>query len=234
MAKYKQSDYELLRRRCVELDQAGWKQAPIAQALGLTQGWVSQTLKKYRQQGATALQWRKPTGAPTRLINDQLQQLVSELNKGAEHHGFAGAVWTRPRVNEVIKKLFEVSYDPSQIGRLLKKVGWSRQKPQAKARQQDGPAVDNGSKSGYQNLKKAQRQQRVILYVDESACYLLPLLAHTWAPCGQTPVLIEQAGRVHLSLIAAIAPNGRIYVAGQDQPFTSEDIVASAIRLVSQ
>ncbi|MGV3556910.1 IS630 family transposase [Larkinella arboricola] len=61
--------------------------------------------------------------------------------------------------------------------------------------------------------------------MDESACYLLPLLAHTWAPCGQTPVLVEQAGRAHLSLIAAIAPNGRIYVAGQDQSFTSEDIV---------
>lgn len=61
--------------------------------------------------------------------------------------------------------------------------------------------------------------------MDESACYLLPLLGHTWAPCGQTPVVVEQAGRAHLSLIAAIAPNGRIYVAGQDQPFTSEDIV---------
>ena len=72
----------------------------------------------------------------------------------------------------------------------------------------------------------------MILYVDEAACYLLPMLGLTWAPRGQTPLLIEQAGRDHLSLIAAIAPNGRIYVAGQDQSFTGEDIVASAIRLV--
>lgn len=83
----------------------------------------------------------------------------------------------------------------------------------------------NGEKNDYLNLKKAKAEGRVILYVDESACYLLPLLAHTWAPCGQTPVLVEQAGRAHLSLIAAIAPNGRIYVAGQDQSFTSEHIV---------
>ena len=62
----------------------------------------------------------------------------------------------------------------------------------------------------------------MILYVDESAFYLLPLLAHTWAPRG---VLVEQAGRDHLSVIAAIAPNGRIYVAGQDQAFNGEDIV---------
>lgn len=74
----------------------------------------------------------------------------------------------------------------------------------------------------------------MILYVDESACYLLPLLAHTWAPCGQTPVLIEQAGRTHLSLIAAIAPNGRLYVGGQDQPFTGEDIVWFLSKLCSR
>lgn len=156
MAKYKQSDYEVLRRRCVELDQASWKQGPIAQALGLTQGWVSQTLKKYRAQGATALQWRKPTGAPTRLTTDQLHQLVEELNKGAEQHGFAGAVWTRPRVNEVIKKLFGVSYDPSQVGRLLKKGGWTRQKPQAKARQQDPVALAQWREDRLPALKKSQ------------------------------------------------------------------------------
>lgn len=74
----------------------------------------------------------------------------------------------------------------------------------------------------------------MILYVDESACYLLPLLGHTWAPCGQTPVVVEQAGRAHLSLIAAIAPNGRLYVAGQDQPFTSEDIVWFLNKLCSR
>ena len=37
-------------------------------------------------------------------------------------------------------------------------------------------------------------------------------------------MLVEQAGRAHLSLVAAIAPNGRVYVAGQDRPFTGEDI----------
>jgi len=60
--------------------------------------------------------------------------------------------------------------------------------------------------------------------VDEAACYLLPLVAHSWAPLGQTPLLVEQAGRAHLNLTAAIAPNGRLYLAGQDQPFDSEAI----------
>jgi len=60
------------------------------------------------------------------------------------------------------------------------------------------------------------------------------MLAHTWAPRGQTPVLLEQAGRDHLSLIAAIAPNGRIYVGGQGQAFNGEDIVWFLSKLCSR
>lgn len=47
-------------------------------------------------------------------------------------------------------------------------------------------------------------------------------------------MVVEQAGRAHLSLIAAIAPNGRLYVAGQDQAFTSEDIVWFLRKLCSR
>ncbi|WP_254448425.1 helix-turn-helix domain-containing protein [Spirosoma rhododendri] len=155
MAIYKQADYEALRRRCVELKQAGWKQADIARAFGLTQGWVSQTLKTYREQGEAGLMTGKRTGAPSRLTADQLDQLTKELAKGAEQHGFSGQVWTRPRINDVINKLFGVSYDPSQIGRLLKKVGWSRQKPARQARQQDPQAVANWQAERLPALKKS-------------------------------------------------------------------------------
>lgn len=155
MASYKQTEYEVLRRRCVALHQQGWKQVAIAQALGLTQGWVSRTLTKFHQQGQEALAWRKPPGAAAKLTQEQLVQLIQELNKGAEHHGFPGHIWTRPRVNEVIKRLFGVSYDPSQIGRLLKKMAWSRQKPQAKARQQDPMRVQQWRQERLPELKKS-------------------------------------------------------------------------------
>lgn len=65
----------------------------------------------------------------------------------------------------------------------------------------------------------------MILYVDEAACYLLPFLSRTWAPKAQTPVIREKAGRDHLSLIAAMAPNGRLYMGGQDTAFNGTDVV---------
>lgn len=156
MATHSPADYELLRRRCAALKDQNWSQVKIAQALGLTEGWVSQTLKKYRQDGLQALTWKKPAGPACRLSQEQLAQLVIELNKGALAHGFEGQIWTRQRVNAVIIKLFGVSYDPSQVGRLLKGVGWSRQKPARQARQQDPQAVANWREERLPALKKSQ------------------------------------------------------------------------------
>ena len=154
-AKYKPSDYAAFRKRCVEMKEAGWRQKDISSALGLTEGWVSQTLKKYRESGAQGLLARKATGARPRLSAGQLEKLVEELKLGAQHHGFSGEVWTRQRVNTVIERLFGVSYDLTQVGRILKKLGWSLQKPAKKARQQSAQKVSQWREEVLPALKKS-------------------------------------------------------------------------------
>jgi transposase len=156
-AKYKPSEYEVLRRRCVELKDSGWKQNDIAAALGLSEGWVSRTLRKYRERGPEGLLARKPPGSQPKLTPDQLAKLVEELNLGATSHGFPGHIWTRSRVNELIGRLFGVSYDLTQVGRILKKVGWSLQKPARKARQQNKQKVQEWREETVPDLKKSSR-----------------------------------------------------------------------------
>ncbi|WP_373330580.1 winged helix-turn-helix domain-containing protein [Salmonirosea aquatica] len=154
-AKYKPSDYEAFRKRCVEMKEAGWRQKDISAALGLTEGWVSQTLKKYRDSGAQGLLARKATGAPPRMTSDQLEKLVEELKRGAQHHGFSGEIWTRQRVNALIERLFGVSYDPTQVGRILKSWDGSLQKPAKKARQQSTQKVNQWREEVLPGLKKS-------------------------------------------------------------------------------
>jgi transposase len=50
-------------------------------------------------------------------------------------------------------------------------------------------------------------------------------VSRTWAPKGQTPVIAEKAGKEHLSLIAAMTPNGRLYISGQDKAYDSEGVI---------
>ena len=145
---------ELRRLRAWELSQKGWKQNKIAEALGVTEGAISQWVKKARTEGVEALYQRKGGGPKPRLTSDQIAQLPDLLNLGAEAYGFLGDVWTQARVRVVIKQKFGVSFSLSHIGRLLKQIGWTRQKPIARATQRDEPAIETWRTDKWLELEK--------------------------------------------------------------------------------
>ena len=59
--------------------------------------------------------------------------------------------------------------------------------------------------------------------MDETGCYLLPLVVKTYAPRGQTPVLRVPLSRDHLSVISGIPAHGWLHARVQDQPFWGID-----------
>ena len=73
--------------------------------------------------------------------------------------------------------------------------------------------------------KKAQREKRTIVFIDEAGFYLLAAAVMTYAPKGQTPILNVPLTRDHLSVIAAITPEGKLYTYTQDKAFKAVHIV---------
>lgn len=142
------------RLRAWQLKDQGWRQKDIAQALGVTEGAVSQWMKRGRDGGEQALKRTPPPGAQARLTSEQHQELVKLLEQGAEQHGFVGAVWTQNRVRQIIKRHFGVSYHRDHIGRLLRQIGWSVQKPQQRAAQRDEAAIAKWREQDWPELKK--------------------------------------------------------------------------------
>ena len=145
---------EARRIRAWELHQKGWQQKDIAEALGVTAGSVSQWLKRGREEGPEALRSRRGGGPKPRLSNDQLAELREHLVKGAEHFGFRGDVWTQPRVAQLIKREFGVSYHPSHVGRILEQLGWSRQKPITRASQRNEAVIERWRTEKWEELEK--------------------------------------------------------------------------------
>jgi transposase len=72
---------------------------------------------------------------------------------------------------------------------------------------------------------KARAEDRTILFVDEAAFYLLPFVARTYAPRGQTPILRVPLTRAHLTVISAVTPDGRLFTHIQREPFRGPAIV---------
>ncbi len=142
------------RLRALELKERGWKQTQIADALGVTEGAVSQWMKRAREEGVEGLRHKPPPGATPRLSEDERAKLPKLLAQGAEAHGFRGEVWTCERVATVIRREFGVSYHPAHVSRVVRALGLSLQKPQRRAEQRDEEAIDNWKEKKWPSLKK--------------------------------------------------------------------------------
>jgi len=126
------------RQRAVQLREENWTLPAIAEALGVTPGAVSQWLTAAQEQGPQALMsQRSRSGRRPKLTAEQTTRLLELLGQGAEASGHVGEQWDGKRVADLIRREFEVSYLPTSIPRLLRRLGWSPQKPQVLASQRD-------------------------------------------------------------------------------------------------
>src|SRR5215203_5221102 len=151
------SDWREGRRlRAFELKERGWKQTQIANALGVSEGAVSQWMKRAREEGVQALRHKPPPGAPSRLSEDQRAKLPELLAWGAQAHGFRGEVWTCERVAVVIRREFGVSYHPAHVSRVVRALGLSLQKPARRANQRDEQTIEHWKNERWPELKKGR------------------------------------------------------------------------------
>jgi len=101
---------------------------------------------------------RKPNtaqpGRPSRLSARQLKQLERTLRKGARAYGYAEDYWTLARIARVIWKLFSVRYQPSGVWHVLRRLGWSCQKPQRVAFQRDDQVIAHWKRYIWPWIKK--------------------------------------------------------------------------------
>jgi len=73
--------------------------------------------------------------------------------------------------------------------------------------------------------KKARREGRTIVWVDEAGFYLLAGVVRTYAPRGQTPVLRVPLSRDHLAAISGITEEGQLLMKMQEQAFHGVGVV---------
>lgn len=221
------------RMRAWELKQQGWSNAEIARALGVTPGAVSQWMTRTIAGGIEALRRRIAPGPTPRLTEAQGTELLELLARGAEAFGFRGDVWTGERIAWLIEQTFGVRYHPAHVSRLVRALGWSSQKPVTRATQRDEDAIIRWFQERWPALrKKARKEGRIIVWVDESGFYLLPAVVRTYAPRGQTPVLRVPLTRDHLSVISGITLDDRLFLLVREQSFSGPGVVEFLRHLV--
>ena len=153
------------RAEAVCLLEAGeMKQVEIARHLGVTEAAVSKWKRQLAEEGPQALQMRKATGRPPKLDEAAKRTLVKKLEEGAVAAGFPTEQWTQARVKQVIEREFGVVYHQNYISRLLDDLGWSVQKPDARAIERDEDLIRAWLSRDWPRIKKgaaARRRDRI-------------------------------------------------------------------------
>jgi transposase len=82
--------------------------------------------------------------------------------------------------------------------------------------------------------KNAIAEDRTVVFVDQSGFYLLPMAVRTYAPKGETPVLLETLTRDHLSVMAGVTPEGKLVTLTQEAAFNGGGVVRFLQHLMRQ
>jgi transposase len=203
---------EVLRMRAVEQVEAGAHPEDVAETLGLHRKTVYGWLAKYREGGKKALEAKPVPGRPSKLTGPQIARLYALIVGGDPRQlQFDFALWTRDMVRQVIRAEFNVALSVVSVGRLLRKMGLSPQRPLHRAYEQNAEAVQRWKSETYPGIRaEAEAAGATIYFADEAGIRSDYHSGTTWAPVGRTPVVEGTGKRFSINMISAITAKGAL------------------------
>jgi transposase len=145
---------ERRRKRAAQLFRQGKTQAEVVRELGVSRQSVSRWYADWKSGGVQALRGAGRAGRLPLLDEADLKRVARQLKKGPLANGYATDMWTLARVGEVIEAETGVVYHQSHVWRILRHMGWSRQRPARRAVERDDDAIARWVKEDWPRVKK--------------------------------------------------------------------------------
>ena len=113
---------EVRRRVAVALLHAGWGLRQVARQVGASPSSVSRWRDAFDHQADTGLNAKQHPGSTPKLTAQQRQQLTTFLSQGPHAHGLGTTRWTLAGIAAVIECRFGITYTPSGVWHLLRRL----------------------------------------------------------------------------------------------------------------
>jgi transposase len=204
-----------LRNRAVRAVLGGMTQAQAARVFGVHPNAVNRWIKRYRQggfQGLSARRRGRRAGEQAALTETQQQEVIALVRETTpDQLGLPEFLWTREAVAELIARRYGVRLARTTMGAYLRGWGFSPQKPQRRALEQNPAAVRRWLTQDYPAIcAQARREGGVVLWLDEMGVRSDAAAGRSWAPVGQTPVVKRTGKRFRVNMVSAISNAGRL------------------------
>jgi transposase len=204
-----------LRKRAVRAVLGGMTQAEAARVFRVHPNAVNRWIKRYREGGWEGLGERRRGRRPGEqaALSERRQQEVMALVRDAtpDQLGLPGFLWTREAVAELIARRHGRWLARTTVGGYLRGWGFSPQRPQRRALEQNPAAVRRWLEETYPAIRaQAKREGGVVLWLDEMGVRSNAAAGRSWAPVGQTPVIKRTGKRFGVNMISAVSNAGML------------------------
>lgn len=118
-------------------------------------------------------------------------------------------MWTRQLVRDLIARHFRARLSLPTVGRILKKLGLSPQRPRYRAYQQNPEKVRAWKQETFPAIKaEAAAAGAEVFFADEAGIRTDHHAGTTWGRIGHTPVVVATGERKSINMISAVNAKG--------------------------
>ena len=130
-----------------------WSLRRIGAKLGVSQVAVHQWKVAWKQTGRKGLKAGR-YGPMSKLSAKKEKGISKKILQGAEAHGFSGDFWTLARMTSAIRTWTGVTYHDRSVWHVLKRLGFSCQKPAKRAVERDEKSIKTWLSTTWPMVKK--------------------------------------------------------------------------------
>ena len=190
--------------------EAGESPEFVAEGLGINRRTIYRWLNAYHYGGEASLKAKPIPGAPPKLDDKQMNKLSRTIRgKNPQQLKFEYALWTLAIIRQYILDEFKVGLSETSVGRLMKRLGLSAQRPLYRAWQQDPERVKEWQEKTYPGIeKRAKREKALIMFSDEAGLRSDHHSGTTWGAVGDTPIVKSTGARYRVNMLSAVSKRG--------------------------
>lgn len=233
--KLDQRSQEKIRIQAVKLLKKK-PQKDVAELMGVKQQVLSKWWCIYRAEGLAGLRMKSRANITdkSKVSIDQAKAVKKIiLEKTPDQLNFGFMLWTREAVRQVLKRNYEIDIGLSAVGRLLKSLGLTPQKPMKKAYEQSSAKVRRWLKEEYPKIQaRAKATRSEIQWGDEMGIRSDDQIGRTYGLRGKTPVVKVTGKRFRANMISTITNRGKLRFMVFKERFTSAVFIEFLKRLI--
>ena len=207
-------ELEILRKKAVSaVIKEGITRTQAARLFGFSRTSITKYIRAYELEGEASLTYKKRGVSPLvhqYLSEDQTKELVETLLcKLPDELSLPYTLWNSKSISAFIEKRFGVTYSGRGIRGLIKRLGFSSQKPIKQAYQRNPEKVKAWLDEVYPKIKvRAMQEGARIYWADEMGIQSTDNRGRTYGLIGQTPIIKKTGSRFKANMLAAISPQG--------------------------